>query len=105
MAFTPSLPMVRCEPAPLSTMPCMSVYSVPCHAPRNRMDHSPSRYSSCPPTLRVDVGSSRSDYQQYLVHARFRIGRAPDCEVRIDDQRISRYHADGLFYRGEWWIR
>jgi membrane-bound lytic murein transglycosylase D len=35
----------------------------------------------------------------------FRIGRAPDCEIRIENEYVSRYQAEVLFENGQWRLR
>ena len=34
----------------------------------------------------------------------FRIGRAAECEVSLQDQFVSRIHARGYFDAGQWWL-
>jgi membrane-bound lytic murein transglycosylase D len=57
------------------------------------------------PTLLVTVGHSAADRQDFRFCTPFRIGRAEDCELRIQDQYVSRYNAAVTFAEGQWWIR
>jgi membrane-bound lytic murein transglycosylase D len=60
--------------------------------------------TASPPPLNVSVGTHA--HQQYLQFTKsFRIGRAEECEVRIQDDYVSRTHAEVFFVDGQWWVR
>ncbi len=57
------------------------------------------------PPLRV-TASIGSESQNFTVRASpFRIGRADDCEVSINNEYVSRVHAEVAFENGTWCIR
>src|SRR5215469_4166347 len=60
--------------------------------------------ASFPPTLRVSVESKCGEWQEFQFEKDFRIGRAPDCEVQVDDDIVSRNHAEVRYEKGIWWI-
>jgi soluble lytic murein transglycosylase-like protein len=54
------------------------------------------------PPLRVSLGPGH----RTLIFSRpFRIGRAEDCEVSIQNEYASRVHAEVFFDNGKWWVR
>lgn len=55
---------------------------------------------SQPPEITVRTPDRRT----YRFRSTFVIGRDRDCDVRLDDGRVSRRHARGVFERGEWRI-
>src|SRR5258705_6020412 len=57
------------------------------------------------PSLIVKVKASGADEKEYRFTAPFRIGRAPDCEVHINNEFISRNHATVDLENGTWRIR
>ena len=56
------------------------------------------------PRLKVIVESGTTDQTEYDLNRSFRIGRHPDCDICLRDEVISRYHAEGVYADGEWWI-
>src|ERR1700712_5294012 len=44
------------------------------------------------------------EVKQFRFTAPFRIGRAADCDVSLQDRFVSRVHARGYFEAGQWWI-
>jgi membrane-bound lytic murein transglycosylase D len=46
-----------------------------------------------------------ADHQHLRFTKPFRIGRAEGCEVCINDDYVSRTHAEVVFENGQWWIR
>ena len=54
--------------------------------------------------LKVIVESGTTDQTEYDLTRSFRIGRHPDCDICLRDDVISRYHAEGVFADGQWWI-
>ena len=56
------------------------------------------------PLLRVVIGSSPADRRDFVFRQPFRIGRARDCEVPIQNEFISRAHAAVTFRDGQWWV-
>jgi pSer/pThr/pTyr-binding forkhead associated (FHA) protein len=61
--------------------------------------------ASAPPTLRVSTIKASGERRELLFAKPFRIGRLPDCEVCIDEQHVSRAHAQVAFENGQWWVR
>lgn len=58
-----------------------------------------------PPILHVSTGASPSDRREYAFTKPFRIGRVEECEVWIQDEHVSRAHAEVLFEDGQWRVR
>jgi membrane-bound lytic murein transglycosylase D len=56
------------------------------------------------PLLRVLIGSSPTDRQEFTFRQPFRIGRSRDCEVRIQSEFVSRAHASVAFEDRQWWV-
>jgi len=61
--------------------------------------------SPSPPLLRVSVGTTPADRQNFHFVKSFRIGRVEDCEVCIKNEYVSRAHAEVVFENGQWWVR
>ena len=46
----------------------------------------------------------QGELRQFRFTGPFRIGRAADCEVSLQDQYVSRVHARGFQDAGQWWL-
>jgi membrane-bound lytic murein transglycosylase D len=57
-----------------------------------------------PPPLKVSFGKP-ADLQPLQFSRPFRIGRAEDCEVCVNDDYVSRTHAEVVFENGQWRVR
>ncbi|MEJ7609198.1 MAG: FHA domain-containing protein [Bryobacteraceae bacterium] len=55
--------------------------------------------------LRVTTGSTRTDKQERRFSDNFRIGRAEDCDLRVENEYVSRYQAEVVFENGTWLVR
>jgi membrane-bound lytic murein transglycosylase D len=60
--------------------------------------------SITPPAVKVSVGTAL-DRRDLHFRQSFRIGRQEDCEVRLEDDCVSRAHAEVAFADGKWWVR
>ncbi len=60
----------------------------------------PARY----PPIKVIIATSADQHHLQFTNP-FRIGRSDECEVCIDDDYVSRTHAEVVFEDGQWWIR
>ncbi|HYI92965.1 MAG TPA: FHA domain-containing protein [Bryobacteraceae bacterium] len=58
-----------------------------------------------PPVLRVTTGAGAPEFQDRRFTTTFRIGRAEDCELRVQNEYVSRYQAQVLFEGGQWRVR
>jgi membrane-bound lytic murein transglycosylase D len=56
------------------------------------------------PSIEVTLATS-ADHQHLRFTQPFRIGRTDDCEVCINDDYVSRTHAEVVFEDGQWWVR
>jgi membrane-bound lytic murein transglycosylase D len=66
---------------------------------------APQSPSAIPPALLARVGQSPTERQDFRFEQSFRIGRAQDCELRIDNSYVSRYQAEGVFQNDRWVVR
>ena len=57
-----------------------------------------------PPDLSVTVGATPEDRREFKLNKPFRIGRDTDCEVLVQNEFVSRHHAEVSFENGQWWI-
>lgn len=57
------------------------------------------------PILRVYTGVPPDQRIEHCFTAAFKIGRAEDCGLRIQNEFVSRYQAEVVFSDGQWWIR
>jgi membrane-bound lytic murein transglycosylase D len=60
--------------------------------------------TSSPPPLRVSIGTPPGNEQCFHFTKAFRIGRVEECEVCIEDEFVSRIHAEVVFETGKWWV-
>jgi membrane-bound lytic murein transglycosylase D len=58
-----------------------------------------------PPALLVRTGQSPSERRDLRFERPFRIGRAHDCELRIENEYVSRYQAEAVIEDGKWVVR
>jgi pSer/pThr/pTyr-binding forkhead associated (FHA) protein len=56
------------------------------------------------PSLRVVVEIPGMSSQSFEFSRPFRIGRTDDCDVCVDDEHVSRTHAEVTLENGSWWI-
>jgi hypothetical protein len=61
--------------------------------------------SSTAPAVKVTIEYSLSDRTEFTFTDRFRIGRHPHCQLPVNHQEVSRYHADVFTEDGRWWIQ
>jgi membrane-bound lytic murein transglycosylase D len=59
-------------------------------------------HAIAPITLSVESGPSGK--MNYVFKERFKIGRHADCEIRLEDNVVSRRHAEIFWENGQWWI-
>src|SRR4051812_20636228 len=57
------------------------------------------------PTLLVRTGTGPADQQELRFHSSFRIGRAEDCQFRVQNEFVSRYQAEVLLENCQWRVR
>src|ERR1700733_2088897 len=57
------------------------------------------------PLLRVSIGTTPAIHHNFHFLKAFRIGRVEDCEVCIQNEYVSRAHAEVVFENGQWWVR
>lgn len=69
------------------------------------MDAGVAQPSASPPLLRVSIGTTSADRQDFEFNRSFRIGRVEDCEVCFKNDYVSRAHAEVFFDRDQWWVR
>ncbi len=68
------------------------------------MNPREARNSSMPP-VRVSFRTTLGDMQSFQFIKPFRIGRVEECEIRIENDYVSRIHAEVVFEDGAWWVR
>ena len=57
------------------------------------------------PAIKVMVENSVADRSGYVFTNRFRVGRNPSCQLRVNHQDVSRYHAEVFPENSRWWIQ
>ncbi len=57
-----------------------------------------------PPAIRISVEKGEAEETEYSFSGPFKIGRDDECEVRLQDSLVSRFHAEVRFSRGKWWL-
>lgn len=60
--------------------------------------------AAAPASLSVSFDTPAGRAVRLRFQQTFRIGRAVECEVSINDSSVSRHHAEGQFKYGHWWI-
>ena len=60
--------------------------------------------STTPQVIRVSVEKGKAEETGYSFSGPFKIGRDSECEVRLSDSRVSRFHAEVRFAQGKWWL-
>jgi soluble lytic murein transglycosylase-like protein len=56
-------------------------------------------------SIDVSIGAVGSGQRELSFAHPFRIGRSSDCDVCIENDYVSRVHAEVIFQEGFWWIR
>ena len=60
--------------------------------------------SDPPSTILVSVEKGKAADREYSFGRAFKIGRDDECEVRLQDSKVSRFHAEVRFAQGKWWL-
>ncbi len=60
--------------------------------------------NSPPPAIRISVEKGKAGETGYYFSGPFKIGRDDECEVRLSDSKVSRFHAEVRFSQGKWWL-
>jgi pSer/pThr/pTyr-binding forkhead associated (FHA) protein len=58
-----------------------------------------------PAALKVSTGSTPANRRDFRFQQSFRIGRSETCDITINDDYVSRNHAEVAFENGKWWVR
>ena len=58
-----------------------------------------------PPVIRASASPTPGDHVDLRFTSSFRIGRAEDAQFRIQNEYVSRYHAEVSFDRNQWHVR
>lgn len=58
-----------------------------------------------PSLLKVSIRTTSADEQLFHFSQGFRIGRVEECEICINNDYVSRIHAEVVFENGAWWVR
>ena len=69
------------------------------------IQHDPPLFFAKPHAIKVAVGKPPAELRKFRMETAFRIGRGEDCEIRIDDNFVSRNHVTVTLENGEWWAR
>jgi membrane-bound lytic murein transglycosylase D len=56
------------------------------------------------PALNIRIEISPGEQRTFQFRRAFRIGRLDDCDVYIDNDYVSRTHAEISFENGKWWV-
>lgn len=56
------------------------------------------------PPLTLSLESGLSSPKTFVFETRFTIGRHSDCDVRLEDNVVSRRHADIIWENNQWWL-
>jgi membrane-bound lytic murein transglycosylase D len=59
---------------------------------------------SSPPTLKVSFRTTLAEQQSFRFSKSFRIGRVEECDICINNDYVSRIHAEVVFENGAWWV-
>jgi membrane-bound lytic murein transglycosylase D len=57
-----------------------------------------------PPAIRISVEKGKAEETEYSFSGPFKIGRDDECEVRLSDSKVSRFHAEVRLAQGKWWL-
>ena len=68
------------------------------------MDSRAARNSS-PPPLKVSFRTALAEQRSFCFSKPFRIGRVEECDICINNDYVSRVHAEVVFENGAWWVR
>jgi pSer/pThr/pTyr-binding forkhead associated (FHA) protein len=68
-------------------------------------DEDKEMHSRLPPPIRVRVIEGEDREREMRFTQSFLIGRLSDCQLQIDDPRVSRVHTQVFFDGDRWWVR
>lgn len=68
-------------------------------------DRASTSVCSSPPPIRVVTGTLPEERHEWTFSSAFKIGRADDCEVQIQNEYVSRRQVEVFFQHGGWFAR